>query len=186
MKLFRVFSAVFTCCLMLSSHSVLAQGSPISCSWSLITSNSGSWGANVTVECLHGATQIATKYMEYRGSPSTMTVCNLSVASGYVNQGTCQNTSFYTSTSSSSSSSGGSSSGASCNSGAVFGTSCKYYTGVYGSVHLTPGPNATARAAVCGDASCGVATENMGYNSECRPGSRYQQYDNPIIEWSCQ
>lgn len=74
-----------------------------------------------------------------------------------------------------------------CNSGVDFpGQYCRYTNNPhYGWIPTNP-PSAGAINHFCGDSSCPVTSREAGYNYECLPGSQQQQFNNPIIIWSCQ
>lgn len=175
MKLIKMIGTTLLGCAALMSVGVSAQ-LPASCSWEITNTiftpqqqttyqrckdnNSGAWFANRTLVSSAPFT-----------SPPT---CTISVIGNTINTGTClQPNLVRTSTT--------------CQSGVVLGQSCKYMRGAYGSWQLIVGPNGNdqAKYAMCGDASCPIDNIEKGYNDICLPGSQYQQFNNPIVEFTC-
>lgn len=168
MKLFKIISAITVSYIAFASFPAFAN-TPASCSWEITSSTSTPTQQTTYQRCKDNSSGawFATRTLVSSAPFTAPPTCTISVIGNTVNNGTClQPNLVRTSTA--------------CQAGVVLGQSCKYTNGV-----PTSGPNDMARYAVCGDASCPLNTTEKGYNSQCKPGSQTQQYNNPIIEWSC-
>jgi hypothetical protein len=168
MKLFKIISAITVSFLALASFSAFAN-TPASCSWEITSSTSTPTQQTTYQRCKDNSSGawFATRTLVSSAPFTSPPACTISVIGNTVNNGTClQPILVRTSTA--------------CQSGVVLGQSCKFTNGV-----PNPGPNDMGRYVMCGDASCPLNTTEKGYNSQCKPGSQTQQYNNPIIEWSC-
>lgn len=169
MKLFKIFSALTVSCIAFLSVPSFAN-TPASCSWEITSSTSTPQQQTTYQRCKdnNSGAWFATRTLVSSAPFTTPPSCTINVIGNTINTGTClQPNLVRTSTA--------------CQSGIVLGQACKYTNGV-----PTSGPNDMARYAVCGDASCPLSTTEMGYTAQCKPGSQYQQYNNPLIQWSCQ
>jgi hypothetical protein len=169
MKLFKIISAITVSFIAFASFSASAN-TPASCSWEITSSTSTPQQQTTHQRCKDNNSNawFATRTLVSSAPFTAPPTCTINVIGNTVNNGTClQPNLVRTSTA--------------CQSGIVLGQACKYTNGV-----PNAGPNDMARYAVCGDASCPLNTTEKGYNSQCKPASQSQQYNNPIIEWACQ
>jgi hypothetical protein len=168
MKVFKIISAIAVSCIAFASFPTFAN-TPASCSWEITSSTSTSQQQTTYQRCKdnNSGAWFATRTLVSSAPFTAPPACTISLIGNIVNNGTClQPNLVRTSTA--------------CQSGVILGQSCKYTNGI-----LNAGPNDMARYAMCGDASCPLNTTEKGYSSQCKPGSQNQQYNNPIIEWSC-
>lgn len=173
MKLLKIISALTVSCLAFLSFPSLAN-TPASCSWEITSTTSTPQQQTTYQRCKdnNSGAWFATRTLVSSAPFTTPPTCTISLFGNTINTGTCLQPNLErTSTA--------------CQSGIVLGQACQFTTTQYGT-QPTTGPNDMARYVVCGDASCPTTTTNMGYTSQCRPGSQYQQYNNPLIQWSCQ
>lgn len=177
-------SALIGCAALFAfTASAQTQNVPVACNWVHTGSQAGQSAAIITFQCKESNGNVAaTRSLTYSAPSWQVTYCTISLASGVLNSGTCQNASLYrvVSVVVPPPSSSSNSSASTCFSGQVLGQACLYSQGPWGS-YLTPTPNPMA----CGGSSCVVDTTEKGYNDTCRPGSSAQQYNNPIVEFSC-
>jgi hypothetical protein len=96
MKTLKKLRIALLGCMALVAFNTSAQtrNVPVSCSWVLVSSSSGSSGAIINLKCQESTGSIAaTKVINYRtGMPQS---CSISLSSGVFNSGTCQNESLY-------------------------------------------------------------------------------------------
>ncbi|WP_152600250.1 hypothetical protein [Cellvibrio mixtus] len=169
MKLFKFISALTVSCIAFVSFPSFAN-TPASCSWEITSTSSTAQQQTTNQRCKDNNSNawFATRTLVSSAPFTSPPTCTINVIGNTINTGTClQPNLVRTSTA--------------CQSGIVLGQSCKYTNGI-----LNPGPNDMGRYTVCGDASCPLSTTEKGYNTQCKPASQSQQYNNPIIEWACQ
>lgn len=96
MKILKKLGVALLGCMALVAFNANAQTQnvPVSCSWVLVSSSSGSSGAIIHLKCQESTGNIAaTKVINYRtGMPQ---LCSISLSSGVFNSGTCENPNLY-------------------------------------------------------------------------------------------
>lgn len=156
MRVLKVLCTAIISCVTLFAFSASAQTQnvPVSCNWVQTGSQSGPYTAVITFQCQESTGGVAaTRSLTYTAPSWAVTNCSISLSSGVLNSGTCQNASLYRVVS-------------------VVGSTCpnegKYLMNVcansLGSV------NPTWVQQQCGS-NCSLRTEVVGWTSRCpHPG----------------
>lgn len=156
MRVLKILCSAVVSCVTLFAFAASAQTQnvPVSCNWVQNGSQSGPYTAIITFQCQESTGGVAaTRSLTYSAPSWAVTNCSISLASGVLNSGTCQNTNLYRVMP------------LSCNSGAYIGAGCAN--------SMTGGPGfGTAVQQVCGT-GCPVRFENLGAINGCWTQSPY-------------
>jgi len=156
MRVLKVLCTAIISCVTFFAFSASAQTQnvPVSCNWVQTGSQSGPYTAIITFQCQESTGGVAaTRSLTYTAPSWGVTNCSISLTSGVLNSGTCQNASLYRVVS------------LSCNSGAYIGAGCA------NSMTSSPGFGAAVQQ-VCGT-GCPVRYENLGGINGCWTQSPY-------------
>jgi len=167
MRVIKILSAALIGFAAFIGVSVNAQQVPVSCVWTLVSSDGPPSGATryIVLQCKESnGNQIATRNLVWTQAANGYTSCTISTAPSISWTGDCMSPSFYR-TIVASSSAQSSSSAPSCNSGAYIGSGCA------NSMTASPGFGAAVQQ-VCG-AGCPVRYENFGATNGCWTQSPY-------------
>lgn len=164
MRLVKMLGTALFICAAFIGVSANAQQVPVSCNWSVVSSEGPPSGTSrhIVVQCKESnGNVVATRNLTWTNTDG-YTSCTISTASDIGYTGTCMLPSLYRTTTAPSSVT---SSTPNCNSGAYIGSGCA------NSMTASPGFGA-AVGQVCGT-GCPVRFENLGATNGCRVQSPY-------------
>jgi hypothetical protein len=98
MRVLKILGSALIGCAALFAFTASAQTQnvPVSCNWVQTGSQSGPYTAIITFQCQESTGGVAaTRSLTYSSPSWAVTNCSISLASGVLNSGNCQNTSLY-------------------------------------------------------------------------------------------